>query len=231
MAQPTTLPPLVRGEWVPMTYEEFLEWIPDGLQGEWVDGRGTIFVTTSERHVRFLVLFTRLFSTYVDLFQLGRVIPAPFQMRLDVRPSGREPDLMVVLTAHLDRVRRYWLEGPADFAVEFVSEHTAESDLRDKLREYEAAGVPEYLAIETREGRDGVWFHRLDENGRYRRVEPDNRGRYHSAVLPGFWFDPAWFRQDPLPTAEDLLLEIAPDAYEAWITAKLRARRRATESS
>jgi hypothetical protein len=26
MAQPSTLPPLVRGEWIPMTWEEFLAW-------------------------------------------------------------------------------------------------------------------------------------------------------------------------------------------------------------
>src|SRR5215212_7124935 len=107
MVQPTTLPPQVRGEWIPMTYEEFLAW-SEGMHAEWVDGEGIIFVTSSERHVRFLLLFTNLLSAYVNLFQLGRVIPAPFQMRLDARPSGREPDLMVVLNAHLHRVRRYW---------------------------------------------------------------------------------------------------------------------------
>jgi Uma2 family endonuclease len=217
MVQPTTLPPLVRGEWVPMTYEEFLEWIPDGLQGEWVDGRGMIFVTSGERHVRRSRLLVNLLSAFVEIFKLGEVFPAPFQMRLDVRPSGREPDLMVVLTAQLDRVRRYWLEGPADFVVEFVSEHTAENDLRDKLGEYEAAGVPEYLAIETREGRDGVWFHRLDENGRYQVVAPDPEGRYHSVVLPGFWFDPAWFRQDPLPNPLALLRRIAPEVWRRLV--------------
>jgi Uma2 family endonuclease len=213
MVQPATLPPLVRGEWVPMSYETFLEWAPEGLQGEWVDGKGMIFVTSSERHVRFLLLFTNLLSAFVDAFQLGRVIPAPFQMRLGVRPSGREPDLMVVLTKNLDRVRRYWLEGPADFVIEFVSEHTADNDLRVKVGEFEAARVPEYVAVETREGRDGVYFYRLDEGGRLRTVEPDRDGRLHSTVLPGFWFDPRWLMEDPLPTALALLRRISPEAW------------------
>ncbi|MEA2530562.1 MAG: hypothetical protein QOG89_2206 [Thermomicrobiales bacterium] len=220
MVQPTTLPPQVRGEWIPMTYEEFLDW-SEGMHAEWVDGAGMIFVTSNERHVRFLLLFTNLLSAYVDLFQLGRVIPAPFQMRLDVRPSGREPDLMVVLTEHLDRVRRYWLEGPADFVVEFISEHTADNDLKVKLLEYEAAGVPEFLTVETREGRDGVRFLRLDEHGRYQPIASDERGRLHSLVLPGFWFDPAWFERQPSPSTDQLLLQIAPETYRHYLMKRL----------
>jgi Uma2 family endonuclease len=217
MVQPATRPPLVRGEWVPMSYEEFLEWVPDGTLGEWVDGEAMILVTSSERHVRYLLLFTNLLSAYVDVFGLGRVFPAPFQMRLSFRPSGREPDLMVVLNRHLDRVRRLWLEGPADLVMEFVSEHTADNDLRIKLHEFETAGVPEYVTVETREGRDGVQFRRRDEHGRLALVEPDERGRYHSEVLPGFWFDPAWLTEEPLPKALTLLRRISPEAWRRLV--------------
>ncbi len=217
MVQPATRPPLVRGEWFPMSYDEFLEWLPDGLLGEWVDGKGMILVTSSERHVRFLLLFANLLSAYVDLFQIGRVLQAPFQMRLEFRPSGREPDLMVVLSPHLDRIRRLWLEGPADLIMEFVSEHTADNDLRIKLREFETAGVPEYLAIETREGRHGTWFYRLDDSGKLRLVEPDDQGRLHSEVIPGFWFDPAWLTEEPLPNALTLLRRISPEAWRRLV--------------
>ena len=67
-------------------------------------------------------------------------------------------------------------------------------------------------------------------HGLYQAIEPDVQGRYHSAVLPGFWLDPDWFRQDPLPDAEDLLFEMAPDAYWAWLLAKRQARGAATET-
>jgi hypothetical protein len=33
-----------------------------------------------------------------------------------------------------------------------------------------------------------------------------------------------------LPRAETLLLEIAPDAYEAWLLAEIQARRQGQES-
>jgi len=223
MTQTATRPPLVRGEWFPMSWEEFLDWAPDGVQAEWVDGRGMIHVTTSERHVGVLLLLTRMVASYVDLFGLGRVFAPPFLMRPAGRPSGREPDLMVVLNAHLNRVRRLWLEGPADFVVEGLSESSAEIDLVEKLTEYGAGGVPEYLALETREGRDDTTLYRLDGDRVLRPVAPDPQGRLHSLVLPGFWFDPAWFRQDPLSDHHDLLYAIAGRDYDEWLAAKRRA--------
>jgi hypothetical protein len=41
MAHATILPEVVREQWFPMTWEEFLEWSPDEGQSEWVDGRGS----------------------------------------------------------------------------------------------------------------------------------------------------------------------------------------------
>ena len=221
MTPPTTLPPLVRGQWLPMTYEEFLAWKPDGLQGEWVDGKGIIFVTTSERHVRVQRLLVNLLTTFLDVFGLGEVFSAPFQMRLRSGASGREPDVMVVRREHLDRVQRHWLQGPADLVVELMSEESAGIDRRDKYFEYERAGVPEYLLVDTRVGRRGFEFYRLDAAATYHAVEPDEQGRYHSEVLPGFWLDPTWLWQDPLPKSEELMLQIAPNAYRRYLRALL----------
>ncbi|HEY7031148.1 MAG TPA: hypothetical protein VH482_07480 [Thermomicrobiales bacterium] len=52
MVQQTSLPKLVRGEWVPMTYEEFLAWAPDGMRTEWTDGEGIVYTKASDRHPR-----------------------------------------------------------------------------------------------------------------------------------------------------------------------------------
>ncbi|MEA2530450.1 MAG: hypothetical protein QOG89_2094 [Thermomicrobiales bacterium] len=58
MAQQLTAPPLVRGEWVPMSYEEWLDWVPDGNLGERVDGKGIVFVPVSdERQWTALLLY------------------------------------------------------------------------------------------------------------------------------------------------------------------------------
>jgi Uma2 family endonuclease len=199
-----------------MTYEEFLRWIPDGKQAEWVDGEVTI-LTVNERHDAFSLLLIGLLSTYVRVFDLGRVLHAPFQMRLRSRPSGREPDVLFLRNEHLGRITRLWIEGPADFVIEFLSEQTARTDLIVKLREYERAGVVEYVVIETRDGRDGITMYRLGADGRYFTVEPDDAGRLHSETISGFRLDPRWFQQDPLPTPERLMFEIAPDAYLEWL--------------
>lgn len=220
MAQQTLLP-LVRGEWIPMTSEEFDAWVPEGLQAEWVDGKGIIFVSTSTFHALLLGFFVDLLRGYVRLFDLGEVFSAPVELRLPPHGERREPDVFVVLKPDLGRVRRLWVDGPAAFAAEFTSEHSVREDRVVKLRSYATAGIREYPIIETREGRVGFEFNRLNVAGDYEVVEPDTQGRYHSEVLPGFWIDPRWFRQDPLPRAEQILLEIAPEAYRRYLLSLL----------
>lgn len=85
--------------------KEFLEWIPDGKQVERVNGEVTISMV-NERHHAFSILLVRLLSTYVNVFDLGRVLHAPFQMRLRFRPSSREPDILFLLNEHLHRIER-----------------------------------------------------------------------------------------------------------------------------
>jgi Uma2 family endonuclease len=213
MAQSMTLPPLVRGNWYPMTWGEFLDWSPNEGQAEWVDGRGSAYVSNSARHQRMLGFLAELLRIYVRVFDLGEVFFDNLLMRLPTRPSGRMPDIFVVGRADLERVYDRWFEGPALLAIEFVSEGSVERDLVDKRAEYERAGVPEYVAIDARLDHDGLTFLRRDADGRYQSVTPDAEGRYHSAALPGFWIDPAWFRQDPLPNPLVLLRRISPEGW------------------
>lgn len=211
MARQTVLAPAAEDTPARMSYDEFLRWVPDGVQAEWVDGE-VFIVTTSACHVRIARLFTMVLQTFVEARGLGEAFPAPFQMRIPSRPSGREPDVLVLRAEHLDRVKRLWVEGPADLVVEIISEESVTIDRVDKLREYQQAGVPEYLIVDGREGRQGFEFYRLVDDGRYLPVTPDGDGRYHSLVLPGLWFDPLWFSRDPLPTASAVLAAIAAAA-------------------
>ncbi len=229
--QPTTLPPVVRGEWVPMTYEEFLAWVPAESHAEWEDGRGIIFVPASDRHQWTIALLYELISRFAWLFDLGQVIQAPFAMKLWPDGPHREPDVLFVARDHLTRWGRTRVTGPADLVVEVISDDSEERDRVDKLRAYAQAGVPEYLLVDPRPGQEWFGLARLDGQGHYEPVAPDAQGRYHSVVLPGFWLAPTWLWLDPLPRAESLLLEIAPDAYEAWLMAQMRARRRPGDPS
>ena len=229
--QSAVLPPIVRGEWTPMTYEEFLAWAPEGLRTEWTEGEGIAYVTAGDRHQALVLFGGSLLEAFVRLFELGRVRTAPYPMEL--RPGGphREPDVLFVATANLHRWTPQRLKGPADLLFEFLSEDTAREDQGRKRREYEALGVPEYVMADARPRRDDFAYLRRNAEGHYQDVVPDERGRYHSEVLPGFWIDPDWFRQDPLPRVESVMLEIAPKAYAAWLLAEIKARGGGTNGS
>jgi Uma2 family endonuclease len=205
-------PPIGPGSRFPMSYEDFWNWEPE-FKAEWVDGEVIVFMAPLLRHNELLIFLVRLLGGFVDTYELGRVFAAELGMDLPRRPSVRLPDVLVVLHEHEARLKREGLMGPADFVFELISEDSVTNDRRDKFREYEQAGVPEYLMADTRPGKERFDYYRLDANGRYQPVAPDERGRYHSTVLPGFWLDPAWLWQDPLPTVERLLFEIASDAY------------------
>lgn len=216
MAQQLTLAPPVRGEWVPMSYDEFLDWSA-GTHAEWVDGKGIIFVSASDRHQWTIALLYELLSRFAHIFDLGQVIQAPFRVRLWPGGPHREPDVLFVATAHLDRWTRTGVMGAVDVALEVISDDSEARDLVDKVQHYAAAGVPEYLAIDPRAGHERFNLFRLDAAAGYQLVPPDERGRYVVQSLPGLWLEPEWCWQDPLPAVERLLFQIAGDAYMTWL--------------
>jgi len=201
-----------------MTWDEFLAWAPDEGQAEWIDGEGIAYVSNSTGHVDLEGFLVVLLRHFVLVYGLGRVFASTALMTVPTRPAGRMPDVFVVLTEHLDRVHERWVDGPADFAIELVSEESFERDTIEKLLEYQRLGVREYLLIDTRPGQTGFRFLRLDTDGLYAEVEPDEQGRYHSQVLPGFWLDPDWFRQDPLPNPLAVLRLISHDAWQRLVS-------------
>lgn len=217
MVHPSTLPPMVRGEPFPMTWEEFLEWSPDEGQSEWVDGEGIAYVSNSARHGELVRFLGALIGRFAQVFNLGEVFSESLLMRLMIRPAGRMPDVFVIGRAERHRLREYWYEGPALFVVEVVSIESVARDTVEKRAEYERAGIAEYLIVEARPDRRGITFLSLDEDGRYQAVEPDEDGRYHSTALPGFWIDPVWLDQDPLPDIDRIMFRIAPAAYRRYL--------------
>lgn len=199
---------------VPMSYEEFLTQIDEDTHAEWVDGETIIFMPPSVRHQALSDFLLMIIALYVDLFDLGRVISAPIEMR--VRPGGaaREPDLLFVAREHLDRLTPQRMVGPADLIVEVISPESGWRDQIEKRREYAAAGVPEYWIVDPRPSSVPLTLYQL-RGEHYVAAEPDEAGRFCSGVLPGFWLDPTWLRQDPLPRPLAILNLIAPAALRA----------------
>lgn len=184
-----------------MSFEDFHDWLDEDKRAEWVDGEIIEMSPSNLGHQEILSFLHLWIGLFVDRFRLGRVYLPPTLMHLPSRPSGREPDLIFVAHEHLDRLRRTYIDGPADLVVEIVSPDSIVRDGRDKLAEYEAAGIPEYWIID--ELRDEARFYVLDSAGRYRRAPVSEDGIYASAVLTGLRLRVSWLWRRPLPTLDE----------------------------
>jgi Uma2 family endonuclease len=201
-----------------MSYEQWLAWTGASTQSEWVDGEAIEFMPASQLHQELLWFLVSLLGWYVRTLNLGKVHGPPFEMRLSERVA-REPDVLFVARDHLDRLTAQRLLGPADLAVEIISDDSVTRDRIEKRDQYAAAGVPEYWLLDPRPGKKRAEFYRLTNDGIYEAVPPDADGRYHSSPVPGFWLRPAWLWQDPLPDPLTLLAEIAPEAVRRALVA------------
>lgn len=148
-------------------------------------------MSPNDKHQAIVGLLYNLMSIFTEFFDLGVVLFAPFGMRAIPDGPAREPDLLFIAREHPGRLTPQRLSGPADLVVEVVSESSAARDRNDKFFEYQEAGIPEYWLIDPHAGKERVDGYRLTADGKYLAILPDERGRYHSTMLPGFWFDPA----------------------------------------
>ena len=186
-----------------MTYEEFLDWADEDTYAEWVDGKVERMSPASVKHQDISLFLARVIAEFVDEADAGKVLTAPFQMKLEALRRGREPDLLFVAKERLSLLKGSFLDGPADLAVEIISPESALRDRGTKYAEYESGGVREYWIIDA-EAHRADFFVR-DAEGRYQRAREDANGRYESAALPGFWIDLNWLWQTPLPTVRLVL--------------------------
>ncbi len=205
----------VIGQRLPMTYDAWRTWEVEGIKSEWVEGEVIVFMPSTTRHGDLLSFLSTLFTAYVRFFDLGRLVTDSIEMHLSGR--GRVPDLLFVPTDQLPRLGETRLMGPAGLVIEIVSADSGARDRDEKKAEYAAAGVEEYWVVDGRVGERGAAFFRLGD-GAYESIPLDPAGRIWSTVVEGFWLDPAWLDQDPLPDALDCLFAIAPQL----LAAKLR---------
>jgi Uma2 family endonuclease len=191
-----------------MSYEEYLTWADEDVHAEWVNGEVIVQMPPKEPHQRVVAFLLQLLGLFSGLFRLGRLLPAPFEMRATPDGPAREPDLLFIAHVHLERLTEARLSGPADLVVEVVSDDSVARDRAEKFYEYQAAGVLEYWIIDPRPGRERVDFYVLDDKGRYRPVPVGSDGRYHSTVLPGFWLQVDWVLAPEPPEVLQALAQI-----------------------
>ncbi|MBI3363145.1 MAG: Uma2 family endonuclease [Chloroflexi bacterium] len=213
-----------------MTYEEFLEWAGESRQAEWVNGEVIVFMPPKTPHARLISFLSTLLNLFVKFFNLGEVLPAPYEMKVSPTGSGREPDIIFIAAAHRDRVTPEKLLGPADLVVEIVSDDSVSRDRVDKFGEYEEISVPEYWIIDNRPGRrQRAEFYQLDEGGQFQPVPVGKDGIYRSKVIPGFWLNVNWLWAEEFPDPQLTFAEIAGPATVIAKLQELNAKARPAE--
>jgi Uma2 family endonuclease len=121
-------------DWVPgppqgfWTYDDYAMLPNDGHRYEIVNGVLVMAPAPSPEHQSIAVRIAYYMFPHIDLAGIGRLFTAPIDV--DLGPKNMlQPDVVVVLNAHLDRVAEKKIIGAPDLVVEVASPSTAAFDL------------------------------------------------------------------------------------------------------
>ena len=110
---------------------------------------GVLYMTPAPNiaHQDAVLSFAHYLLTYAQFPGLGRVFVAPCDVELAPNVVV-QPDALVVLKAHKERITKTHIVGAPDIVVEVSSPGTATYDRHDKYDMYARAGVQEYWLVD-----------------------------------------------------------------------------------
>ena len=142
-------------DWVPgppqgsWTYDDYAALPDDGNRYEIVNGVLIMTPAPSPEHQDIVGEIFSALRTHIKLAGLGRVFTGPIDV--DLGPKNvYQPDLVVVLNTHLDRVAEKKIIGAPDLVVEVASPSTAAYDRLTKYEKYAHAGIIEYWIVKPK---------------------------------------------------------------------------------
>ena len=185
-----------------MTFEEYLASGDEPMMSEWVDGEVIFMSPVAAAHQELVLFLAQTLGLHVRIHGLGRLLLAPYPMKLEAARRGREPDLFFIAKEREHLIEKTYLNGPADLVIEIVSPESIGRDRGEKFAEYEQAGIKEYWLIDP--DRQTEEFYELGADGRYRAAATEPDGIYRSQVVPGFFVRTSWLWQTPSPTLDAL---------------------------
>ena len=189
---PPTRPAAVAG--ARMTYQQFLRKDWKNPHVEWVDGVAVMMARISDEHNQVSGFLISLLTHFNEAHDLGAIRHDPFQMKTGPKLPGRAPDILFVAKKNAHRLKRLYVDGPADLAVEIVSMGSRSVDRGAKYEEYEQGGVKEYWLIDPE--RKHVEFNGLGRDGSYALL-PVQNGVFRSAAMKGLWLRVDWLWKRP----------------------------------
>lgn len=98
---------------VRMSYEEYLA-LPNEAIVEWVDGEVIFHTPPTTFHQSIKGLVSWLIVVYAQQLKLGRVLIAPFEVKLWPGGPSREPDILFVSHDKLLQLSDQRFNGPPD---------------------------------------------------------------------------------------------------------------------
>ena len=141
-------------DWVPgppqgsWTYDDYAALHDDGNRYEIVNGVLIMTPAPSPEHQDIVGEIFSALRTHIKLAGLGRVFTGPIDV--DLGPKNvYQPDVVVVLNEHLNRVQEKKIVGAPDLVVEVASQSTAAFDRLVKYEVYARAGIAEYWIVKT----------------------------------------------------------------------------------
>jgi Uma2 family endonuclease len=169
-------------DWVPgppqgsWTYDEYAALPDDGHRYEIVNGVLVMIPAPTPEHQEIIGEIYSALRTHIKLAGLGRVFMGPIDVYLGPKKVF-QPDVVVILNEHLDRVQAKKIVGAPDLAVEVASPSTVAFDRLVKYEIYARAGIAEYWIVKpTRRTVEVLAL----ENGEYRSLGIFNG----QAILP-----------------------------------------------
>lgn len=149
----TTVTP---ADWVPgprqgfWTYETYATLPYDGHRYEVVQGVLMMSPAPEPVHQGVIGVIYRHLSDHIFAKRRGLVFTGPLDVVFDAQLTV-QPDVLVLLTSHLDRLQKKRIVGAPDLAVEVISPSSVTYDRLVKHTIYEQAGVPEYWLVNLEE--------------------------------------------------------------------------------
>jgi Uma2 family endonuclease len=188
-----------------VTFDQFYEMADENVKADLLDGQIIRDSPAIPKHGRTATWSSRLIGDYAEMFDLGEVLGATTTVKL-TKYQGPEPDVFFI---HKNRrgiiVDEKYVDGPPDLCVEVISKTSRKRDRGRKLVLYADQGVKEYWIIDPLH--DTAEFYE-NQDGEWKEIQPDEQGRLHSKVLPGFWLKAEWLTTFPLPPVLKTLQEI-----------------------
>ncbi len=175
-------------DWVPgppqgsWTYEDYAALPDDGRRYEIVNGVLVMAPAPDLGHQSIVLRLSHYLFAHAELAGLGRVFAAPIDVELESK-NVFQPDVVVILNAHLNRMTQKKIIGAPDLAVEVASPSTAAYDRLTKYDVYARAGVTEYWIVKpTRRTVEVLVL----EHGEYRSLGVfSEQATLPSRVIPG----------------------------------------------